>query len=176
VVSARHSSRRHWRYLRLGASRQTAAHANGIGKATLSRWIAESAYAPRFYEAVLEAESAGSIKALKVVSTERENHPRMAWRYLERREPGYAPPQPHVPAVPASPVVIQLSLSDGTVPALPEPVIEDEVEEARRQDAPPRSHPQDDASELIHTGQALIHRGRDNRAVHPRHVVHPYQE
>jgi hypothetical protein len=119
--------------LRLGASRQTAAHAKGVGKATLTRWLQEGETAVRgsakrnFYEAVLEAESEGSIKALRIVSTEMENDPKLAWKYLERREPGFAPPQPHAPAVPQGPVDIQLSLADGTLPPLPEPVIEGEV-------------------------------------------------
>jgi hypothetical protein len=119
-------------YLKLGASRQTAAHANGIGKATLTRWIQEGETAARgsakrkFYEAVIQAESEGSVKALRIVSAEMENDPKLAWKYLERREPGYAP-QLHGPSVPEGPRVIQLSLSDGSHPALPEPMFEGEV-------------------------------------------------
>jgi hypothetical protein len=119
--------------LRLGASRQTAAHAKGVGKATLTRWLQEGETAVRgsakrtFYEAVLEAEAEGNLKALRIVSAEMENDPKLAWKYLERREPGYAPPQPHGPSVPEGPRVIQLSLSDGSRPALPEPVIKGDV-------------------------------------------------
>jgi hypothetical protein len=121
-------------YLELGASRQTAAHASGIGKATLTRWFQEGEKAAvgsakkRFYEAVLEAESKGSVKALRIVSTEMENDPKLAWKYLERKEPGYAPPMPSVPAA-QTPVLIQLSLADGGRPALPS-VIEGEVDES----------------------------------------------
>jgi hypothetical protein len=120
-------------YLRLGASRQTAAHANGIGKATLTRWVQEGETAARgsakrkFYEAVIQAEAEGNVKALRIVRAEMENDPKLAWKYLERREPGYAPPQPHAPSTPEGPMVIQLSLSDGGRPALPEPVIEGDV-------------------------------------------------
>jgi hypothetical protein len=120
-------------FLRLGASRQTAAHARGVHKATLTRWLQEGETAARgsakrkFYEAVLEAEAQGNVKALRIVSTEMENDPKLAWKYLERREPGYAPPQPHAPSTPEGPMVIQQSLSDGARPALPEPVIEGDV-------------------------------------------------
>jgi hypothetical protein len=122
-------------YLALGASRQTAAHAAGTSKQSLSRWMVEGEKAAqgsakkRFYEDVLEAESQGSVKALRIVSTEMENDPKLAWKYLERREPGYAPPMPSAPAAMASPVLIQLSLSDGSRPALPS-VIEGEVDES----------------------------------------------
>lgn len=121
-------------YLALGASRQTAAHASGIGKASLTRWFQEGEKAApgsakrKFYEAVLEAESQGSVKALRIVSMEMENDPKLAWKYLERKEPGYAPPMPTGGTAFTGPTLIQLSLSDGGRAALPQ-VIEGEVED-----------------------------------------------
>lgn len=120
-------------YLRLGASRQTAAHASGVNKGTLTRWMQDGETSARgsakrkFYEDVLGAESEGNIKALRIVSLEMENDPKLAWRYLERREPGYAPPMPQSPSVPIGPVVVQLAFSGRKPLALESEVIEAEV-------------------------------------------------
>lgn len=110
-----------------GASRTTAAAYAGIDDATLGRWIKrgkEETEGPwhDFHLAVLEAEAAPKIFALRVIRTEMETRPELAWKFVERREPGFAPPQTHVPAAATGPVVINLAFpTSGPALALAEP-------------------------------------------------------
>lgn len=119
--------------LSVGASRRTAAAVAGVDHATLSRWLSRGQDAPEgsrwreFYVAVVQAEAHPRIRALETVHRELLDNASLAWRYLERREEGYAP-QPFVPPVPQGPVVIQLTLPEGHRPALPD-VVEGEVED-----------------------------------------------
>jgi hypothetical protein len=118
------------RAVQVGASHETAADEGGIGAATLSRWLAEGREAPeesprgKFYLAFREAEAHPRLRALATVYEAIPDNPNLARWFLERREPGYAPPMPHAPAAPTGPVVIQLSLSDGRPLALSDTVIE----------------------------------------------------
>lgn len=111
----------------IGCAQETAAALAGIDQATLSRWLTRgkkeleragdedevSAYAS-FYRDYAFAQAAPRERALGIVYREMDNRPDLAWRYVERKEPGYAPPQPAAFEKPAGPVIIQLSLSDGS--------------------------------------------------------------
>jgi hypothetical protein len=105
--------------LQVGASRRTAAAVARIDPATLTRWIqsgesAESGSRWRqFFEDVHEAEAHPKMRALGVVYKELSDSPALAWKFIERRESGFAPPMPHASASAPGPVVIQLSFSDG---------------------------------------------------------------
>ena len=114
-----------------GASRVTAANYAGVDEATLRRWVArgkEQAAGPwhDFLIAVLEAEAQPKVRALRVISDDVAVSPTTAWKFVERREPGFAPPMIHQPAAVGAPVIIQLGFADSTIPALtpPETVIE----------------------------------------------------
>jgi hypothetical protein len=124
--------------LSVGASRRTAAHIAGVDEATLRRWCergkgaTEGRYA-EFLTEVLKAEASPRMRALGVVYKDLPDNPMLAWKYVERKEPGYAPPMPNM-APSAAPVVIQLSLSDGSMPpilgappALVDGIIEGEI-------------------------------------------------
>lgn len=117
--------------LSIGSSRRTAAAIAGVDPGTLTRWIERGKTATRgtrwkeFYSAVEEAEAAPRVRALGVIYKEMPDRPDLAWKFLERREPGYAPPVANQPTVQRGPVVIQLQFADGTPIALP--VIDGEV-------------------------------------------------
>jgi hypothetical protein len=120
--------------LELGLSRQTAAHSARIGETTLRRWLDRGKDAPEgsrwheFYLDVLEAEARAASGKMRLVHD--SERPDLAWKWLERREPGLAPPQPNPPAVLPAPITINLALADGALPALMGPaldVIEGEV-------------------------------------------------
>lgn len=110
--------------LTVGASRSTAAAIAGLGdESVLRRWITKGKEAApgtsfaEFYEAVLEAEAHPRMRALGVIYNELPDRPDLAWKFIERREPGYAPPMPNI--VPSQgPVVIELALSGGAPLAL----------------------------------------------------------
>jgi transposase-like protein len=109
--------------LRIGASHQTAAAIAGIDAATLTRWLqrgraARSGAFREFVQAVEAAEAEPKMRALAVVYEELPNRPELAWKFIERRERGYAPPIANTSPPNAGPVVIQLRLSDGGEPAL----------------------------------------------------------
>jgi hypothetical protein len=82
--------------LSTGGSRRMAATYADIGHQTLSRWLARGAKAPqssRCHEslhAVEAAEAAPSIRALKILYDVLPDRPDLAWKFIERREPGYA--------------------------------------------------------------------------------------
>lgn len=119
--------------LKIGASRRTAAALARVGETTLRRWMekgensSEGSRFRQFHEEVLEAEAHPRERALGIIYREMADNPALAMKVIERREPGYAPPMPHAPQMPAGPVVINLSLSDGRQLQLPPPVIEGEV-------------------------------------------------
>ena len=119
--------------LQIGASRNTAAAVAGIDPATLLRWLqrgksaGESTNWRKFFLAVAEAEAHPRMRALGVIYRAMEDKPDLAWKFIERRESGYAPPMPRELHSPATPVVIQLSLSDGAQLALADSFIEGEV-------------------------------------------------
>lgn len=102
-----------------GASLQTAAALAKISQETLYRWLKrgeestddESQY-HKFYLECQEARALPTERALRIVHDAMPDYPMLAWKYVERREPGFAPPT--VGAPPSSgPVIIQLSFSDG---------------------------------------------------------------
>jgi hypothetical protein len=102
----------------LGLSRQSNSIHAGIEDATLRRWLERGRIAPegsafkRFREEFLAAEVAPRKKALAIVSEAWPDKPDLAWKFIERREPGYAPPMPNAP-VHQGPVVIELKLAGG---------------------------------------------------------------
>jgi hypothetical protein len=107
--------------LRVGSSRMTAAALAGIAESTLQENIRKGRTAPegtaaaKFTADVEAAEAAPRHKALGIIMREMEGSPTLAWKFLERREPGFAPPVPNAaPAQPAGPVVIQLALATGS--------------------------------------------------------------
>lgn len=102
----------------LGASSTTVAALAKISVETLYRWLRRGEDAPEdsmwneFYLAVQEAKALPRERALKIVHNSMPDYPQLAWKYIERVEPGYAPPSFANPAA-SGPVVIQLSFSDG---------------------------------------------------------------
>lgn len=83
--------------LRAGASRRCAATAAGIAPSTLIKWLRrgdrashpESQYRA-FRSEVLEAEAHPEMRALRASYDRISADPDLAWRYIERREPGHA--------------------------------------------------------------------------------------
>jgi hypothetical protein len=103
--------------LSVGASRRTAAANARIDEKTLRRWMEQGKDAApgtkwrKFHEDVLEAEAHPRLRALGSVYNEMPGNVNVAFRFLERREPGFAPPVAIPPAVPQGPIVIQLGFS-----------------------------------------------------------------
>jgi hypothetical protein len=102
-----------------GASLQTAAALARVSHGTLIRWLKKGEDAPedsqwnKFYLECQEARALPTERALRIVHDAMPDYPMLAWKYIERREPGFAPPT--IGAPPSSgPVVIQLSFSDGS--------------------------------------------------------------
>ena len=54
----------------------------------------------KFHDAVLQAEAEPRTRALGIIWREMENRPDLAWKFIERQEPGFAPPQATPPAQP----------------------------------------------------------------------------
>lgn len=106
--------------LAVGASRRTAATIAGVSPSQISRWLARGERAREgtrwheFYLRATQAEAAPRMRALGVIYRELPNRPDLAWKFVERSEPGYAPSARQAPSPPAGPVVIQLALHDGT--------------------------------------------------------------
>lgn len=116
--------------LQVGASRRTASHIAGIDPSQFGRWFkkgqeAEEGRYREFYEEVLRSEASPRMRALGVIYKELPDNAALAWKFIERREPGYEPPLPNTPA-PVAPVIIQLALAGGQ-PVEPTTVIEGEV-------------------------------------------------
>lgn len=107
--------------LRFGSSRSTACAMAGIDTETLRRWLRKGAEAAeggtsayrRFHDEVLAAEAHPKVRALGIVYSAMEDKPELAWKFVERREHGFAPPMPVGPGPAQGPVVIQLTLADG---------------------------------------------------------------
>lgn len=110
----------------VGCSQETCASLAGIDQSTLSRWLATgkeqleraedlenlpslAQFAHDFYQ----CQASTNERALAIVYREMDTNPMLAWKYVERREKGYAPPAPALPERTAGPVVIQLTLSNG---------------------------------------------------------------
>ncbi len=68
-----------------------------------------------FYLQVLEAEAHPRTRALGIIYKEMPDRPDLAWKFIERREPGYEPAVPSVQP-PQGPTVIQLVLTDDGSP------------------------------------------------------------
>lgn len=104
--------------LRIGSSRRTAAAVAGVSDESIRRAMergrtaAEGTADRKFHDAVLEAEAEPRTRALGIIWREMENRPDLAWKFIERREPGFAPPQAIPPSQPQQ-VVIALSLPGG---------------------------------------------------------------
>jgi hypothetical protein len=104
--------------LQVGASRRTASHIAGIDESNLRRWLVKGAEAAEgtrfreFYEEVRRAEASPSMRALGIIYKEMPDNPMLAWRFIERKEPGYEPPAPFAPSAP-SVTTIHLSFHDG---------------------------------------------------------------
>lgn len=106
---------------RVGASDRTAARVAGIHPKTLGDWLKrgregskESAYR-KFVEDFDEAEAHPRERALGIIYNALPDRPDLAWKYVERREDGYAPPQDKpVPAI--QPVNITLSFFETAAP------------------------------------------------------------
>lgn len=133
--------------LKVGGSRETAAQVSGVAYETLRIWLKRgeemaqkaeeadeesgSAYA-EFRERVLAAEAEPRFKALAIVDKAMVDNPMLAWKVIERREPGYAPPMPGSVGGGAPQVHINLSLTGSAAPLpawLEGEVIEGEVVE-----------------------------------------------
>ncbi len=71
----------------------------GISEATLRRWISKGKTASagtrfgQFFLAVEEAEAAARLRALAILYAALPENPGLAWRFLERKEPGFQPPR-----------------------------------------------------------------------------------
>lgn len=122
--------------LSVGASRRTAAAIAGINEAQIRRWLKQGETATRgsrfreFYDAVNEAEAAPRVRALGIIYREMPDNPALAWKFIERREPGFAPPV-SAPAAAPAPQVIVLTLDDGRpLPELPRAVMNEAEPEA----------------------------------------------
>jgi hypothetical protein len=104
--------------LRIGSSRRTAAAIAGISHETIRLAMQRGEKAAPgtsdrlFYEAVIQAEAEPRARALGIIWREMENRPDLAWKFIERREPGFAPPQPQAPSQPQQ-VMIALTLPGG---------------------------------------------------------------
>ena len=108
---------------RLGASDRTAAAVAGIDHATLFRWLrrgedaAQGSRFREFYEAHQAAEAEPRVRALAIVHDSLADNPSLAWKFLERREPGYAPPTASPPMLEwPETTTIHLTLGDGKPP------------------------------------------------------------
>src|SRR6185436_1898218 len=107
------------RCARLGGSNSTCAAAGGIGEATLRDWLERGANSEEgsayrdFYEAFQAAKAVPNVRALEIVQKAMADKPDLAWKFLERREGGFAPPAPQAPAASAGPVLIQLAFVNG---------------------------------------------------------------
>lgn len=104
--------------LSAGASRRTAAAAVGIDHQTLSRWLARGKSASegsrwaRFLLNVEAAEAHPRLRVLQAIHDAIPDNPLLAWKFVERREPGYASStavDPGELSDPTGPLVIQLT-------------------------------------------------------------------
>jgi hypothetical protein len=103
---------------RVGASDKTASRVAGIDPATLRDWLKrgkdgakDSSYA-KFLDAFEEAAAHPRERALGIIYNALPDRPDLAWKYVERREDGYAAPIAQPAAVASGPVNIMLSFAD----------------------------------------------------------------
>jgi hypothetical protein len=108
--------------LQVGASRNEAAAIARVGPATLNRWLdkgkdaTESSPFRKFRDDVLAAEAHPKMRALGVVYRAMEDRPDIAWKFIERRVDGYAPPQTQLPPAAATQVNVMLSFEEARRP------------------------------------------------------------
>jgi hypothetical protein len=121
----------------VGCSQTTCAYLAGVDPAQGSRWLAKGkedtekgldTAKARFYQAYHKNQATTNMRALGIIHREMETNPTLAWKYVERREPGYAPPAPALPDRREGPVVIQLTLSNGQPAAALQPTTVIDVE------------------------------------------------
>ena len=104
---------------RIGASDRTAAQIAHVDHSTLGRWLARGKDAPEgsrfreFHDEFRAAEAEPRLRALAIIHEQMPDNPSLAWKFIERREPGYAPPISAVPQWPPTKQVINLTLGDG---------------------------------------------------------------
>src|ERR1051326_2460994 len=107
----------------VGATRPVQAQIAGIGLTTLKRWVEKAKESPpdsvwgRFLADLEQAEAHPKMRALGVVYKAMEDRPDLAWKFIERRVDGYAPPMPNTQP-PVQQVMIALSFPDGSSAAL----------------------------------------------------------
>jgi hypothetical protein len=117
--------------LKAGASRRNADAAARSAEATHRDWLKRGKTGSpqgrwrEFYEQVVEAEAHPRMRALGIVYREMENRPDLAWKFIERREPGFGP-MPVTPVDPTGPIVVQLSFSKRSPLVPPDPASSDE--------------------------------------------------
>jgi hypothetical protein len=119
--------------LTIGAPQEVAAAIAGISKSTLSDWLTRGRRQEKgpfadFVAQVEEAEAHPKARALGIIYKAMEDKPDLAWKFIERRVSGFAPPVA-MPAVTHQPVKIQLSFHDGAAIAIAEKFIEGEAVE-----------------------------------------------
>lgn len=107
---------------RVGASNRTAARVAGISPSVLQDWLKrgetgpkDSSYA-KFLADFEEAAAHPRERALGIIYNALPDRPDLAWKYVERREDGYAPPIAAPAAVGAGPVNIVLSFTEAATP------------------------------------------------------------
>jgi transposase-like protein len=107
--------------LATGGSRRTAAQVARVSPSQLGRWVQRGATASEdsrwreFHDAVLKAEASPRIRALQIIYREMDDNPALAWKFIERREPGYSrAPDPTDPIQETG--VIHLSLDPYALP------------------------------------------------------------
>jgi hypothetical protein len=123
--------------LSVGASRRTAAAIAGVDHEQIRRWMdkgknsAEGTAYHEFYIDVISAEASPRMRALGVIYKELPDNPGLAWKFVERREPGYEAPIAAIQQPQATPVVVHLSFHDGSAltPSVVESFIEGEIVE-----------------------------------------------
>ena len=75
----------------------------GVPETTLRRWLMKGRAASEgtrfreFYEDVQEAEAAPRVRALSILYRDLADNPMLAWKFLERREPGFRTATPGAP-------------------------------------------------------------------------------
>jgi hypothetical protein len=120
--------------LTIGAPLDVAAAIGGVERTTLQKWL-QKGRAPggpanfrEFATQVDEAEAHPKARALGIIYKAMEDKPDLAWKFIERRVSGFAPPVA-MPAVTHQPVKIQLSFHDGAAIAIADRFIEGEAVE-----------------------------------------------
>jgi hypothetical protein len=99
--------------LMVGSNRQTAAYIAGANPSQITRWMQRGEKTPEgqfgeFRRDVLAAEAHPKERALGIIYKAMPDRPDLAWKFIERREKGYEPPAPRIPAMPSGRISIQL--------------------------------------------------------------------